>query len=300
MSTFHSISSEVDTPSGSGITSYSFRRGIKLIKTDINIPDNYFRSFELSVPSFELSFCSSGIAENDIQSDVHRFEPGQSHLGLMHPLRANVSYPSSGQLSYIQLFMTPVGMNECLQDIGCASHVDFNYLLGNNHYRFMLGTIEPSTALVLNQIKDSLREGTAVNRLYLECKLLELLALYLDRLVDQRGDGEATSTMRMDDKDKIHLAATLLIQRLDNPPSLLELAKLVGMNDFKLKKGFRQLHDTTVYGYLRDRRMEQALRLLEGRQANVSEAAFAVGYTNVSHFSAAFREKYGINPSKLL
>lgn len=84
------------------------------------------------------------------------------------------------------------------------------------------------------------------------------------------------------------------------PPSLLELSRMVGLNDFKLKIGFKDHYGTTVFGYLRDMRMEHAMMLLLEGEANVTDAAARVGYANLSHFSEVFRKKYGINPSELL
>lgn len=46
------------------------------------------------------------------------------------------------------------------------------------------------------------------------------------------------------------------------PPSLLELSRLIGLNDYKLKTGFKEMYGTTVFGYLREQRLEKAYRLL--------------------------------------
>ncbi|MEL6439903.1 MAG: helix-turn-helix domain-containing protein [Cyanobacteria bacterium J06621_8] len=43
--------------------------------------------------------------------------------------------------------------------------------------------------------------------------------------------------------------------------------------------------------------MERSHLLLSSGEMNVTEVAQTVGYTNLSHFAAAFRKKYGINPS---
>ena len=63
---------------------------------------------------------------------------------------------------------------------------------------------------------------------------------------------------------RIHQAKDILIRQIDNPPSLLSLARQVGINDFKLKQGFRQVFGTTVFGYLHSHRMERAAQLLQG------------------------------------
>jgi AraC family transcriptional regulator, transcriptional activator of the genes for pyochelin and ferripyochelin receptors len=89
-----------------------------------------------------------------------------------------------------------------------------------------------------------------------------------------------------------------LLQDLENPPSLLELAKLVGLNDYKLKSGFRHVFGTTVFGYLHQQRMQQAYRLLTTSDLTVTEVANQVGYTSLSAFSTAFKKFFGISPSR--
>ncbi|MEW9054080.1 MAG: helix-turn-helix domain-containing protein [Neobacillus sp.] len=50
---------------------------------------------------------------------------------------------------------------------------------------------------------------------------------------------------------------------------------------------------------MREQRFDKAFSLLEDGEHNVSETAFAVGYTNVSHFSKTFKERFGITPRDL-
>lgn len=133
----------------------------------------------------------------------------------------------------------------------------------------------------------------AARRLYLESKTLELLAL---ALADATTPPSPT-TLRADDRERICAARDILLARLDQPPSLLELARLVGLNDFKLKQGFRQLFNTTVFGYLHQERMQRAHQLLSAGEMSVLDVALAVGYASPSRFSVAFRRQFGINPS---
>jgi AraC-like DNA-binding protein len=89
----------------------------------------------------------------------------------------------------------------------------------------------------------------------------------------------------------------LLVARLSHPPSLIELARLAGINDCKLKSGFRQVFGTTVFGYLHDCRMERSRQLLEAGEMTVTEAARAVGFVSRGRFAAAFKRRFGVNPS---
>lgn len=96
--------------------------------------------------------------------------------------------------------------------------------------------------------------------------------------------------------DRVRAAAGLLARSLEEPPTLAALARQVGLSETTLKRGFRQVFGTTVFGYLRERRMERAHALLQNGEATVLEAAARVGYSNPSNFAAAFRRQFGVNP----
>ena len=138
--------------------------------------------------------------------------------------------------------------------------------------------------------------------LFLEGKVLELISHV--RFSADRHTYTASSTaavnLMADDYERMWQAKTILDENLESPPSILELAKLVGVNEFKLKNGFRQVYGTTPYKYLADQRLETARQLLWERRVNVTEAAFSVGYSNLSHFAKIFRAKFGVNPHEFL
>jgi len=120
----------------------------------------------------------------------------------------------------------------------------------------------------------------------------DLLVEFLAALAEPARPGAAV----VGSSDRIRLAAEILQSDLEHPPSLAELAARAGLSETTLKRGFHQVFGTTVYGYVRARRMEQAHRLLETGAATVLEAATLVGYSNPSNFSAAFRRQFGVNP----
>jgi AraC-like DNA-binding protein len=105
--------------------------------------------------------------------------------------------------------------------------------------------------------------------------------------------------IRQSELDRIHQAKEILLQDIENPPSLLELAHRVGLNDYKLKSLFRQVFGTTVFGYLHQQRMQRAHHLLQTSDLTVTEVANLVGYTSLSAFSTAFKKFYRISPSHL-
>jgi AraC-like DNA-binding protein len=111
--------------------------------------------------------------------------------------------------------------------------------------------------------------------------------------------GQETIHLREDEIQRIHRVREIIDQNLGDSFTLLGLAHDVGTNDATLKKHFKLIYGTTVFSYLRQRRMEEAKRLLEIERLSVAEVAQRLGFKHLSHFSAAFRQFYGIAPSKM-
>ena len=77
------------------------------------------------------------------------------------------------------------------------------------------------------------------------------------------------------------------------------LAKSCAINEFKLKKGFKMMFGTTIYGALQEKRLKIAYELLMQRDINISEAATFVGYKSISHFSNIFHKFLDNHQAKL-
>jgi len=157
-------------------------------------------------------------------------------------------------------------------------------------------TITPAMQVALRQILDCPYHGV-VKHLYLESKALELLVLWLEQVFSLYGSASvAHQALPSVDLERIHHAQEILIRQLNNPPSLVELARQVGLNDCTLKRQFRQVFGTTVFGYLHHYRMEQARTLLQENQLSIGAIAHTVGYSNPCAFSTAFRKQFGVSP----
>lgn len=142
---------------------------------------------------------------------------------------------------------------------------------------------------------------TGVTRaLYYESRTLGLLALQLEHLTDLKHDCRNCCTSPCGpDLDRLHEARRFLVRDLKNPPTIAALARQCGINEFKLKKEFKQAFNTTIFAYLQQVKMEKAWHLIREGSRSVTEAANEVGYTNISHFSAAFKKQFRINPGTL-
>lgn len=147
-------------------------------------------------------------------------------------------------------------------------------------------------------LRDCAHEG-AVRNVYLKSRALELLALSFGALKRQERPS-AADVMPPREAERMVRAREILLARVEDPPSLGELATLVGVCETRLKIGFKSTFGDTPFGFLRRYRMTLARELLLSGDVGVTEAASRVGYTNVSHFIDAFVRHHGVRPGELV
>jgi len=141
-----------------------------------------------------------------------------------------------------------------------------------------------------------LQMAEGLKRLFLQSKCIELLMLQA-QAYEHAGDKGRKTCKTKHDKERIYFARDYLVDHAACPPSLTELARTAGLNEFKLKKGFKEIFDTSVFGYLNNFRLNQAkISLLSG--VPVKEVAGQLGYSSVQHFTRAFKEKFGVTPGR--
>ncbi len=146
---------------------------------------------------------------------------------------------------------------------------------------------------VLNELDTTnLYEG-AMREIFTESKILELI--YKSKIQKER-----EISLSRDEEETLLKAKTILLSRMQNPPSIKELAHLCGTNDFWLKKNFKLFFKDTIYQLLAKERLKLAFTLLEQNDISIKEAANIVGYTNTAHFAKIFKINFGFLPSKLL
>lgn len=162
-------------------------------------------------------------------------------------------------------------------------------------YYFHERRYTPGIELVLEQVFNCPYSGS-LKRVYLEGKAIELIALRLGLLLNEEGQVYHSVVLSHTDIEKLHYIESILKNRIADPPTIIELSNLVGLNINKLKNGFKSIFEVPVGNYIRGLRMERARYLLKEGGLDVSEAAFAVGYKSLSHFSLAFKERYGFAP----
>ncbi|WP_374450157.1 helix-turn-helix transcriptional regulator, partial [Stella sp.] len=126
-------------------------------------------------------------------------------------------------------------------------------------------------------------------RLFLQAKAIEILS-HMVALAES-----PVPELPARDRRLVEAAARLVRDRFQEPWTIASLARAVGLNERKLKEGFRHVVGRTVHSHLEAVRLAAAAVMIRDGMA-VTEVALAVGYASPSHFAKVFRRRHGCPP----
>ncbi|SNR67064.1 transcriptional regulator, AraC family [Humidesulfovibrio mexicanus] len=238
--------------------------------------------FKGARPGFALARSAPGIG-------------GLKHLG---PHCAVAEIARGERLRLLHLHVSPEALHALLRGDLSAVPVELRPVLEGGACGDLLRTA-PMDPAVLGAAHQMFCHGGCgrASCLMLEGKALELLAMQLNSLSGGAAPGRGAPLGHRDLR-AVREARDILVSDVAHTPSLPELSRQVGLGLQKLQAGFQQLYGTTLYGYLKECRLQKARMLFDSGGMNVSEVAWEIGYTNLSHFSAAFRRRFGVLPKQ--
>lgn len=274
------------------------RPGLELVESCYHLRENRSVSIQSEAAMVELSFSFQGSGEVAVAGNgQHELLPDSCALQLMRNFQADFYYRADTPLRSIAIGISVEQFNAWLAETNEGAHFSFDGLLGTDAFRMFRMPIRPELSRLLPQIDDTSPSHPALRRLHMEGRILEIAALALDTFLFGRDPNHQKSAISRSDREKIRKAREILLAHMEAPPSLIELSRMAGVNEYKLKVGFKEEFGTSVFAYLREKRLERALTLLRDESLSVSQTAAAVGFSNFSHFAEAFRKQYGLNPS---
>ena len=102
-----------------------------------------------------------------------------------------------------------------------------------------------------------------------------------------------------EDPHKIDLAAFMEKNFMFNMP-LEKFGYLTGRSLTTFKRDFRKIFQVTPQRWLTQKRLELAHYQLSEKHRKPVEFYYEIGFENLSHFSYAFKKKFGYSPSELI
>lgn len=134
--------------------------------------------------------------------------------------------------------------------------------------------------------------------MYAEAKACEILCAVLNQWQAYADADGTAGVFSARDLRLIEKARDIMLADMTHVPTIPALARAVGTNTSKLKRGFKFLYGKTVFEFGHSHRMDHALRLLMDSRMPVNEIAAAVGYQHQTSFTASFREHFGFAPKE--
>ncbi len=141
----------------------------------------------------------------------------------------------------------------------------------------------------------------AVENIFMNSKVHELLLYSIECLIDEKEEGFACRFLADEaGRQRIYKAREILLSKIGEPITIKELSRKVAINECYLKKGFKEVFGTTIFDFYQQQRMEHAKYLLYEKALSVTDVSALLGYSSISHFSAAFKKHTGLKPCELL
>lgn len=145
--------------------------------------------------------------------------------------------------------------------------------------------------LAHSQLSGSLR------RTQLQARSAELLVLVAAGWRERLGH-ESWPGARPRDAELFASARRVLSERCTAPPTLTELATMLGTNKNKINQLFQKRLQVTPQAFCLRLRIERAQALISQGRMNLAQVAESVGYRHQSSFTAAFISVTGMSPGK--
>lgn len=285
-----------------GSQQITLRPGFELILTHFQFQEDF--SFSTVVKHSPLSFSLflSGKVELSLKYGTNRKEKfrighNQTFIAFHPNSLCKSKYLEAQHLHAVTIRLSPSFINTFIGKEYDLIPGDLRSIVecpNEDHY-YRLGTITTSMRMTIHQMLNCPYHGF-LKQMYLESKAIEIITHMLAQLVFTEPRIKNNLKLRSYDIERIRYARHILVKDVQNPPTIRILSRMVGLNELKLKKGFHQIYGTSIYGYFLDRRFENARDLLEKGHMNVSEVAYAIGYSRLDYFASSFKKRFGTTP----
>lgn len=254
--------------------------------------DCILMEFMLNADPVPDDFVSNKSINNSIGLHNIRYTNNLSKTYLLHK---NTTLDSFHILLSKDFYYKLIGKTNKVQN-ELADHIenDLNFELSENYLPMTFGLTG-----IINEVRTCTRTGS-FQRMCLEIKILQLLLLQFEQYHNVSVQLPSKQNLHQDDIEKVKFAKNILDDNFNNPPTIKQLSQMAGVNESKLKAGFKTIFNTTIHSYVLKLRMDKANQLVKEQNLQVKEVAMELGYKNPSHFSAAFKKHFGFLPTEMV
>lgn len=302
-------SNELNIPETHGagkVTVIDFSNGLNLTMFDFKLNDTFTLNFkEGNVYPLNFIYCKKGVIVHKLCNDSIRYQLETMRSSITScPCEAtqSLTFPSGQKITAAMISVDRsiyTELSKCHGDELPKAFTDAISDTDSKEMFFYQGNADYQLTQSIKSLFDANLTGLE-DFVFAESALFEGLGHFIRNYKENQNPDRFRVALNKYDLDCLTHAKTILVGNLSQAPTIPELAKLVGINQQKLKKGFKSIFGKTINQFLIQKRMEAAKILLVQEGNSVRDVSTQVGYANQSHFSSKFREHFGVLPKDFI
>lgn len=149
-------------------------------------------------------------------------------------------------------------------------------------------------SIVFDLMKCPYDEG--LRKQYFENKVNDYL---FEILIKTFSEKPASVKLSAEEHEAVFNARDIIKADLTKHLSIKEISRIVRLNEFKLKNGFKEKFGAGIFEYLLQERMETARQYLIETNKPMKEIASLTGFNQITNFITAFKKYFGHTPGEL-
>lgn len=249
--------------------------------------DKFFRS-EIVFEHHMLIWFISGETKLVQADGSHHFRTGDIFLIPRHQPATILNYPTGGlPHKTVVMQLTTERLREFYRDLAVAAPMPTRPTIRSFHQHPLLESCLTSLIPYF-----ALTEPFPANLAAL--KITEAISIL--RLLDPGIDGLLAN---FDDPHKVDLIHFMEKNYQFNLPTAT-FSRLTGRSLTSFKRDFKKAFNTTPQRWLTQKRLDLAHYQLAEQHRKPSDVCYETGFENLSHFSYAFKKRFGYPPTSLL
>ncbi|MCO5239438.1 MAG: AraC family transcriptional regulator [Chitinophagaceae bacterium] len=225
---------------------------------------------------------------------------GEAHLGegqymcfYTQPSDCSSFFGEDKEFQVMDVFYSPVLLEELVPffpELESIIGADPGVFITPKSFRIPITIKEITNQLLKCPYNETSRQ------FYFDLKVRELLYCMLENAFRQNGQLSFTPW----EISRIQEAKEILLSHIaSKPPSIRSLSKQVALNEYKLKKGFRQYYNTSISQWIHEQKLQHGRELILNTDKPIKEISRLVGYPLTTNFITAFRKQFGVTPGDL-
>ena len=278
---------------------YIYKKGLSIAISVMTLHHDFTYSFQVDNNFLEIVYIKSGYLEifDADKQEYHRVNAGEYFFNVTEKIKGRVRQPKDETVGYLSINIKP----EFIHSLG---ETTADIISKINRFRdscpdcpvFIESNVD--IKILLDKMLGCSQDDDTIHKLIFQSAVIELITQCLSRVTQSVTAEKSPVKLNSSDKRQLYLAKQILLDNMVKPPSIELLSKNLYLNSCKLKLGFKALFSTTLYGYLRDIRLEKAQLLLKSTNLSILSIALQIGYSNSSSFITSFKSKYGVTPKQ--